>query len=183
MDKIVELIKNYGIILIALIIILSPIIYGIVEHLNKTKIESIEAKNSLLESQISSFEKRVIEYKRIIDYLKTDNNLLEDKSIQLLLGDTSNITEQQILKLAEFYDLTKNRKLNSHLVFTEEEAERILKITNFQTKLDSIIKEFSYQRYLIEKAENNKEKINNKETLSEEVSNLNNQILTNWIEK
>ncbi|MCU7934678.1 MAG: hypothetical protein KZQ99_07335 [Candidatus Thiodiazotropha sp. (ex Dulcina madagascariensis)] len=164
-----ELIAQNWPFLIATIIVVSPIIWGLASLYYSGRIETLREQSNLLKEQRDFLERKVraIETIKIEDPTKSYDQYSHIQEIESLsyppISNPQKLSKNEIRKLANFYELTKSWKSNPHLKMKDGDIAYWFEqgLSENEIKL-----EFESRRIVLERADKSNQVIDTQGDLS-----------------
>jgi hypothetical protein len=180
-EQLIELIKKYGLVFIAVAIIVTPVVWKVAaSHFNE-RIETLEAQVTLLKEQKLALEDKLRQPSPLVDQAaqlenqkplspSTQSNLSVKETSRLPhIADSERPTKEEVRALARFYDLFNTWKVNPHLRFKEGDISYWSEQGFTEQEL---MREFESRQTVLRRAEKSGEKIPSQGDLSHKAEQL-----------
>ena len=180
-DKIIDVIKQYGLVFLAVTIIVTPIVWQGSSSYFHERIETLKAQFELCNEQKSSLEDRLrqpppipaqipqIENQRAVSPSAPHSPSTAAISRLPHIANSDRPTKDEVRELARFYDLFNSWKVNPHLRFKEGD---ISYWTEQGFTEQELMHEFESRQTVLRRAEKSGEKIPSQGDLSYKAEQL-----------
>ena len=173
-----EIISKHWPFFIAIIFVLSPIIWGIARTYYSGRIENLKEQVNLLKEQKDFLESKLRSPVQIQTPTGTADTTKQVQEIESLryppISNPQKLTKKDIKKLADFYDLTKSWKPNPHLKMKDGDISYWYDqgLSENEIKL-----EFESRRIILKQAEKNHQVIDTQGDLSHLAQKMQSQLI------
>ena len=188
LDQLIELIKKYGIVILAIVIIIAPIAWQVASSHFNERIEVLKAQVTLLKEQIAlikeqklALEKKLRQPSPLATHLKQLENQkslntpiqkstsVEETSRLPNVANSETPTKDEVRELARFYSLFNRWKVNPHLRFKEGDISYWSEQGFTEQEL---MREFESRQTVLRRSEKNGERIPSQGDLSHKAEQL-----------
>ena len=168
-EPLIKFIRKYGPVLIAAVIVVTPIMWKVTSALYNERIQALNARIDLLTDQKRMLEEKLrLPLPPDIPEARSGDPLRETSRLPYI-ANPKNPTKDEVRELARFYGLFNNWKINPHLRFKEGD---VLYWHEKGLSEDAIKREFESRRTVLQRAEQTGEVIKSQGDLSDKAEQL-----------
>jgi len=168
-EKLIELIRRYGLVFLAAVIVVTPILWKIASAHYNERVQALNARIDLLTEQKRMLEEKLrLPLPPDIPDARSGDPFRETSRLPYV-ANPKNPTKDEVRELARFYGLFNNWKINPHLRFKEGD---VLYWHEKGLSEDAIKREFESRRTVLQRAEQTGEVIKSQGDLSDKAEKV-----------